>query len=150
MKWVIAPRMRCDLVFFGGLNMSGERTVVQIFAAGGRQGDIDGTTIKSIAVGGEPGTRITLCTSEDEATWTLDPWRCIRIKKGSYLLNQDKSPIVRIPDIDWLDKYDARRNDPDLNVSFEFAQKVADGTEWTFGRPGALKGHIQMIRVDKE
>lgn len=150
MRWVIAPKMRADLVFFAGLNLSGERTVVQIFAAGGRQGDIDGTTIKSLAVGGNPGLRVTLCASEDEATWTMEPWRTIRITKGSFVRNAQGEPIVRVPDLDWLDKFDARRTDPDFQEAYPEAASPAEVKGWTGGRPGLLHGHVQMIRVERE
>lgn len=150
MRWVVAPKMRCDLFFFAGVNLSGELTKVQVFAAGGRQGDVRGEDIKSMAIHGDHGVRVVLCASEDEETWQDSPWRAIRLKKGSTVPNREGTPAVRVPDIDWLDEPGARRNDPDIQVGYEEVASLGTGTEWTYGRTGPLKGRVRMIRVDKE
>ena len=59
MKWIIAPQTRVEIHAFTGLNLSGNRSVAQIYPAGGRQGkDIDGARLRSVAVAGLPGTRV--------------------------------------------------------------------------------------------
>lgn len=150
MKWVIAPKTRCDIVFLQGLNLSGERTMVQVHPVGGRQGDIDGSLIKSLALMGPLGARIVLCTTEDEDAWEQSPWRAIRLLKGVAFPNREGVMGVRVPDLDWLDPANARRSDPDTQMGFDEVPTLSAGTGWTFGKMGPIRGHVRMIRVDKE
>lgn len=150
MEWHIAPRVRCDLVFFAGLNLSGERRVVEVHPVGGRQGDVRGEDIKSLVILGPIGTRVVFATDPTD-DWESGSWRAVRLSSGRTYTTKDGMTGVRIPDLDWLDAYDARRNDPDLEAGFEQVTRLADGTEWTFGHSGTrmLKGNIRSIRIDK-
>ena len=150
MKWEIAPKQRVDLVCYGGLNMSGERRVVDVHVVNGRQGpDIPTAELKSLSFIAPVGTRLILKTSESE-DWEAHPWRCIRIVKGSFTRTSNGDPIVRVPDLDYLDKPDARRTDSECQESFPLVQRLSEGTGWTFGREGEIKGRVKVICIEKE
>ena len=150
MHWDLAPKIRIDLVCYGGINFSGERKVVDVHAVGGRQGpDIGPEDIKSLAIIAAEGTRVILSVEPDGALTST--WRCIRIVKGKYSKNRDGHPLVRIPDLDWLDKADARRTDSEFQECYEQVGSLEEGSAWTFGQAGdrPLKGHVLSIRVDR-
>lgn len=150
MDWHVGPRIRCDIIVFSGINMSGERRVVEIHPVGGRQGDIKTEDIKSLAIVAPIGTRVIFATDPTEQ-WEEGSWRAVQIKAGNCFKTKDGLTAIRIPDVDWLDANDARRTDPEFQASFEQVSRVADGTEWTFGRSGArpIKANIKTIRVEK-
>jgi len=148
-RWELAPRQRVDVVAFAGINLSGERRVVEIHAVGGRQGDLGTEDIRSLVLLAPIGTRIVLCTSEDPERWIESAWRCAKVTKDSAFRTKEGRTAVRIPDLDWYDEPDARRTDPDLQASFEEAVDLSH-PGWTFGRLGnGLKGRIKQIRIDK-
>ena len=149
MKWDLAPKLRADLVCYAGLNLSGERRVVDIHVVSGRQGaDVPTAELRSLAFIAPLGTRLILKTTEDD-DWESQPWRCIRIMKGFSFKTQEGNYGVRIPDLEYLDKPDARRNDPDWQESYPIVEKLSEGTGWTFGREGDLKGKVRKITIDK-
>jgi hypothetical protein len=148
-RWDLSPRLRVDLVAFSGLNLSGERRVVEVHAVGGRKGDLEPGDLRSLAFLAPVGTRLVLATSEDPDAWEAHPWRCVRVLAGAHALTKDGRPVVRVPDLDWLDAYDSHRTDPDFQATFDEAPSLASGVGWTFGRPGPLKGHIRWIRIDR-
>ena len=98
MKWDLAPRLRVDVVAFAGLNLSGERTVIEIHPVGGRQGDVSTDYLKSVAIVGPIGTRVTFMTSDDPESWTRHPWRAVRLIWPS--LGMKNSTAISSPSID--------------------------------------------------
>lgn len=150
MKWELAPKLRADLVCYAGLNMSGERRVVDIHVVGGRQGpDVPTAELKSLAFIAQPGIRLIVKTHDGD-DWEAYPWRCIRIVKGQCFRTQDGGYAVRVPDLEFLDKPDARRTDSEFQESYPLVERLADGEGWTFGREGALKGKITTICIERE
>ena len=149
MRWELAPRLRFDLVAFSGLNLSGERRIVEVHALGGRQGDLRPEDLKSCAIIGPIGLRVVFATSEDPDTWMQRPWRCVKLRAGSTFQTKEGRPCVRVPDLDWLDAFDARRTDPELQCSFDEATGL-DTPGWTFGVSGntPIKANVRFIRVD--
>ena len=149
MRWEIAPKLRFDLVAFAGINLSGERRVVEHHVMGGRQGDVQGEDLKSLAIVGPVGLRVLLMTKDDPEDWAKGSWRCARLLAGHNFATKEGRLCVRIPDLDWLDAFDARRTDPDLQCSFEEAAGL-DHAGWTFGHAGKLplKGNIRVIKID--
>ena len=142
--------MRVDLVCFSGINLSGERRHVDIQAVAGRHGpDVPPEELKSLVVVAPLGTLVVLKTWDGD-DWESHAWRAIRLIKGSAFKTQEGGVAVRVPDLDWLDKSEARRTDPDTNESFPFAATLKEGTGWTFGRDGTLKGKVQVISITKE
>lgn len=149
MQWDIAPKQRVDIVAFAGLNLAGERSVVEIHPVGGRQGDVASDYLKSLVVIGPVGTRVVLMTSADPDNWKNHPWRCVEVKAGKLFTTKEGKTGVRVPDLDWLDAPDARRTDSELESSFEEASDLGGSKEWTYGRPGSIKGRVKAIRVEK-
>lgn len=150
MRWDLAPKLRCDVVAFAGINLSGERRVVEIYTVGGRQGEVETEDMKSLVFLAPIGTRILLMTSDDPDAWQASPWRCFKVTKADAFTTKEGRTGVRCPDLDWLDGPDARRTDPDLQCTFEEAGSL-DHPGWTFGRSGSvpLKNHIRAIRIDR-
>lgn len=149
MRWDVAPRLRCDIVAFDGLNLSGERRVVEVHPVAGRKGDLTPENVRSMAFVGELGTRIVFMTSDEPDRWEASPWRAFVLQAGGAFRTKEGRPCVRAPDLDWLDAPDARRSDTELQSSFDEVERLEDGTGWTFGRPGVLKGRIRAIRIDR-
>ena len=151
MDWIIAPKVRCDIRAWSGTNFSGYHKLARIFAAGGRQGEeVDGLALSSCWVVAPFGTRVVFSAApaEDEG-WLTSPWRAVVIAKGSCFMTNTGLPAVRIPDLDWLDKPNAQRTDPDFQEGFPIAKTLDDGSGWTFGRAGALRNRVHAIRIDK-
>ncbi len=148
-RWVLAPQIRCDVVAFSGLNLSGERRVVEIHAVGGRQGDLSTADIRSLVFVAPVGFRLVLATSEDEDTWESKPWRAVHVLAGKHFATKEGRAAVRVPDLERLDAPDARRTDPELEVDYDHIERLADGAGWTYGRNGPLKGQVKMIRIDR-
>lgn len=153
MKWVVAPRVRCDMVGYSGTDLSGARYIVQIFPTGSRKGSLRTDELKSLAIAGHHGTRVILCTSDDDERWEEHPWRCVRLIEGTTFPANNDLPCVRIPDLDWMDTFDRKRADTEFQTSVPLVNTVAEGLSkgWTFGRGGgSLKNAVRMIRVDRE
>lgn len=150
MRWEIAQNMRCDILAFTGINFSGRRTTMQIYPSS-KKGDLEEAEISSMTIIAPIGTRVVLCSSISD-DWEEHPWRAIEIHKGVAYLGRG-APLftVRIPDLENLDKVNVERTDPDFQQSAPIANTLAEGKGkgWTYGRPGDLKGHVQMIRVEK-
>ena len=149
MRWEVAPKLRFDLVAFAGLNLSGERHVVEFHTMGGRQGDLQTEDLKSLAIIGPVGLRVVLKTSADPENWMSHTWRCVRLLAGHTFNTKEGRPCVRVPDLDFLTAFDARRTDPDFEESFEEAASL-DAAGWTFGHQGRLplKQQVRAIQVD--
>lgn len=152
MNWTVAPRMRMDLVCFAGLNLSGERRIIDVHAVGGRQGgDVAPEDLKSMVVLGAVGTRVLLKTSIGD-DWEQHPWRMVIVTAKHHYKTKEGEVGVRVPDLDWFDKPDARRTDPEMQESFPHADTLEAGIasgEWTFGRSGPLKSKVKAIVIDK-
>ena len=146
MEWQIAENMRCDMAGYTKPGFAGTRHVVQIFPSG-RQGDLP-DNLSSLILVGPIGTRLVLVTSR-LGDFTDAPWRCIQLVKGKAFKSKDGRPAVRVPDLDLLDAPDAHRTDPDFEQSFDIVERMEDGTGWTFGRPGAIKERVVLIRVER-
>lgn len=150
MKWELEPKMRVDLVCYGGINLSGERRHVNIQAVAGRHGpDVAPEELKSLVIVAPLGTLLVLKTWDGD-DWEAHAWRAVRLIKGSAFKTQEGGFAARLPDLDWLDKVDARRTDPDSNETYPFAATLKEGNTWTFGRSGDLKGKIQVISITKQ
>lgn len=151
-EWQIEGRIRCDVVAYAGKNLNGKRTTMRIFPSGSQQGGIDSSELVSMVVRAPYGTRILLIT-HPEGDWQRHPWRCIRMLKGK-VMGPGKSQLAgaRIPDLDLLDRGDAKKTDPDLQSSYPYVDALADGVGWTFGRggPGGLKRRVKLIRIERE
>jgi hypothetical protein len=150
MRWEVAPKLRFDLIAFAGLNLSGERRVVEFHAMGGRQGDLQPEDMKSVAIVGPMGLRVVFKTSDDPEEWQRHSWRCVRLLAGHTFTTKEGRPGVRIPDLDLLNAPDARRTDPDFEELFEEAAGLEGAKGWTFGHAGRvpLKANIRAIQVD--
>ena len=150
MRWELAPKLRFDLVAFAGLNLSGERRVVEVHAMGGRQGDLAPEDLKSCALVGPTGLRVVFKTSDDPDDWQRHTWRCVRLVAGRTFQTKEGRPCVRIPDLDQLTDFDARRTDPDFEELYEEAAALDASRAWTFGHVGTLplKGNVRAIQVD--
>ncbi len=149
-RWAIGPHVRVDLIGYSGVDITGAKFISQIYASGHRKGAMDGERLKSIVIGAQLGTRIILCASKDEACWEDWPWRAIRLLDGTTYRTGDGTPAVRVPDLEWLDKFDAKKANTDSQQSYPHAARLVDGKGWTFGRGGALKMKVRMIRVEHE
>lgn len=150
LRWDIAQNMRCDLIAFTGINFSGRRTTMQIYPSG-KKGDLESGEIGSMSIIAPIGTRVVLISSASETDWELLPWRAIEIHKGVAYKGRAPLPMVRIPDLENLDKVNVERTDPDFQQSYPIANTLAEGKGlgWTYGRVGPLRGLIHAIRVEK-
>lgn len=153
MRWSIDDKVRGEVHFFTGLSFSGVRSVVQIFAGGRRQGpEIEGDRVKSCALVGPIGTRMVLQTSATETDWELAPWRAVILRQGTTMRAPNSTLFaVQIPDLDRLDRFNAKRVDPDTEEGFELAAGLDSGKSWTFvGRNlgEGLKCRIRGVRLD--
>lgn len=148
-EWTIEPGLRCDIVMYAAPNLTGKRTVMQSFPGGNRKGGkLEPGDLRSMVVRAPFGTRVTLrCT--DGELWKELPWRAIRMVEGHHVPAQRSGgmPGVRIPDLDKLDAPDAKRTARDLQSSYPLP---GDETAWSFGQPGALKGRVRAITIERE
>ncbi len=152
MRWDIAPRTRCDIIGFSGINFSGTRRHCAIYPAGGKQGDdIDGAHLQSVIVVAPEGTRVTFITTALETGWEERTWRSIEIRKGACYKTKDGDLAARAPDLDFLDKPNAMRCDPDFQASFDEVGTPDKGKGWTYGHMTGddLKDNIRAIKVEK-
>lgn len=146
MDWDIAENMRVDIVAYEKHNHSGQQHFVQIFPSG-RQGDLP-DHIGSVLIAGPLGTRVIFQTTLLD-DWQAAPWRCVQLVAGHAFKAKNGFPCVRVPDLDFLDAFNAQRTDPDFEQSFPIVKSLAEGTGWTFGRPGAIKDHVVRIRIER-
>lgn len=152
MDWYIGPKVRCDLVGYGGANLTGPRYVVRVFATGTRKGTFRTAELKSMVVLAPVGTRVFLTTSAAKDGWWSRPWRCIRMIEGNMFTNPEGQRGVRVPDLDWMDSWEAKRSNADFQQGFPQVKHPSEGTGYTFGFSGdpLLKGHIQAIWIERE
>lgn len=148
MKWDIADNCRVDLIFYSGVGLAGQETVIRIFPSG-KQGDVD-HTFQSMRVGATKGLRVYLCTSTDDEHWQQFPWRCVRVVSGVGLKTETRRTLLNIHDLD----QGQSPGDKSLKHGqdgFPEVDSPEDGEGWTFGKgAGKLKNRIRMIRVVKE
>ena len=149
MQWQVERGIRCDLVAYAARNLSGKRSPIQWFPAGNSRGDVAPNDLASLVIRAPHGVRVILIT-EPGPDWKDHPWRCIRMVEGNTVPGAKTGlPGVRLPDLDLLDGFDAKKTDPDLESSYPHADGL-DGDGWTFGRIGRLKKRVQLIRIEKE
>ncbi|MFT4622586.1 MAG: hypothetical protein ACI8PZ_001242 [Myxococcota bacterium] len=150
--WDVIGRHRVDLVAWSKPDMVARRTVVQFFP-GGRQGDFRPADIASMSIRAQIGTRVTLM-SEPGPRWWTSPWRSMRFIERKVVPSTRATglPGVRIPDLDRLDPFSARRTDRQFESSYPLVEHPDQGTGWTFGAIGTalLKGNVHGIRIESD
>ena len=149
MRWFVDPGIRCDLVFYAATNLTGKRASMRIFPAGNKQGtDIGPEDLRSMVIRAPLGTRIVLCRGSGPE-WEDLPWRCIEMTRGKVVppARATGLPGVRIPDLDLMDKPQAKHVDRDLQATYPKAETLDGGAGWSYGRPGQLKGKVTSIRI---
>ena len=150
MEWDIAENIRCDLAAFTGINISGERSMVTVYPSGVK-GDIDPSRFQSVVISAPVGIRVIFKSSVSADDWENFPWRAVEIRASNSFTNKGGNPTVRIPDLDTLEDFDARRTDPDFTGTYPVVEKLAAGRTWTYGRVGriGLKNHVRAIRIER-
>ena len=151
-RWVIDERAKGEVLFFTGLNFSGQRSVVRFFPGGRRQGDeVDGSRVKSFGIIAPYGMRVVLATASGDEDWEQLTWRAVTVLQPTTFTSQAGKPAVQIPDLDVMDNFDARRTDSEVQGGYPHVSRLADGKGWTFGFRGTsdLKCNIRTIRVDQ-
>lgn len=94
------------------------------------------------------GIRVILI-ADPGPNWEASPWRCIRVLEAHSLLSDHKGmPGIRIPDLALLDSHEAKKTDDFMESSYPMVERLADGTDWTFGRTGDL--NVKLIRVERD
>ncbi len=151
MQWHIEKGIRCDLLAYAAINLAGKKTAIRIFPGANVRGNVATADLKSMVIRASCGIRLVLI-SEPGPDWQSHPWRCVRVLEHRSVPSAHKNglPGVRIPDLDLLDEPDAKRTETDRHVSYSNVASFEDGTEWTFGRVGELKGKVAMIRVERD
>ena len=150
-RWVIGDKVRGEVLFFTGLNFSGQRTIIRLLPGNRWQGDpIDGKRIKSFGIIAPYGMRVTLSSAASDLDWEMLPWRAVTVLEEHTFTSQQGKPAVQIPDLDNMDAPDARRTDESYRVGYPQVATLADGEGWTFGNRGStdLKCNVRTIRVD--
>ncbi|MEZ4322144.1 MAG: hypothetical protein R3F61_32025 [Myxococcota bacterium] len=149
--WRVGPGVRADLVAYAGKNMNGKRQQVRFFPSGAQRGGWDGREVSSLVIRALPGTRVILAASDGDH-WQQAAWRCIRVVSGHSLPSEKATglPGVRVPDIDMMDAYDAKKTETDFQASYPYVDAVEQGSGWTFGRGGGLKNRIAMVLIERE
>lgn len=150
MNWEIESGLRVDLVCYAGRNLSGKRSVVQVFPGGNRKGNVATADLSSMVIRARHGTRIVLITAQG-SSWTDLPWRAIRMVEGHTVPSERRlgMPGVRIPDLELLDEPAAKRTNRELEATYPAAEGIG-GESWTYGRIGELKGKVVTIRVEHD
>lgn len=146
-RLVIAPRVKCDLLAYSGLHCGGQLMLVRVMPRGEAQGELLGD-LQSIMIAGPLGTRVVFATGAGE-DWQDHPWRAVVLTAGHTFTARNGKPAVRIPDLDSLDRPDARRADATVQESFPGAPSLDEGTGWTYGRPGPIRNRVRQVFVDK-
>lgn len=145
---VVAPKVRCDILAYAGLHCGGQMHLVRVLPHGGFEGKIDGNEFQSLFLAGPHGTRVTLATGTGD-DWEQYAWRSIVLVEGKTFVAKNGKPALKVPDLDTLDRPDARRADTESQQSYPFAATREQGEGWTFGRPGKLKNRVRVVYVDK-
>ena len=146
--WSIEKGIRADIVCCRGANLSGKTFAIRILPSGKHKGRVATEDLQSMVISAVPGTRVVL-KSGAGSNWEDHTWRCIRILKGKASPSSGGAGLltVRIPDLDLLDKHVAKHTNRDCETSYPIANRLADGTDWTFGRVGTLKSRVREIWV---
>jgi hypothetical protein len=152
-RWEVGPMVRCDIIAYSGINYSGKRTQMRIFPTGSQQGGIDGGQMGSALLRAPAGVRMTLKSTPGEA-WDREPWRAIEFHKATSIPSSVAKRLraIRIPDLDYLDHFDAKTTNPTGSSSYPNAESLDAGEGWTYGRQrdGGLKGQIQVISLERQ
>jgi hypothetical protein len=148
----VRGKTRCDLIAFSKPDLVARRTPIQIFPSG-VQGKLQAEDLASLIVRAPFGTRITLLRAghrlDQEGTW-----RVLRMVKGCAVIPGDPLglPGIRVPDLDHLDRWDARRTDPELVSSVpRVRDPQAQDKGWTFGwGTEPLKNAVGRILIEPD
>lgn len=149
-QFKIGGQMRCDLVAYSGINLSGKKAAVRIFPTGTIHGTFYTQNLRSMVIRAPFGTRLILACQAGES-WESGTWRCIDMIKGFHVPSAKATglPGVRIPDLDLLNDPSSKRLNTDLQSGFPIVDSIKDGTGWTFGHLAGekLKGNITQIII---
>jgi len=148
-RFEIAEKVRCDILCYSGRNCSGQLSLVHVTPDGKHKGKVKVAELSSVFIAGPIGTRLIFATSTGD-DWQAHPWRAVRLIKGKSFKARNGKPAVKVMDLDTLDLPSAYRSDTEVQVSFPKVERLEDGDDWTFGRPGEIKGKVRVIYVDKE
>lgn len=151
-RWEIGPMVRCDVITYSGPNFSGKKARMRIFPTGSRQGALDGSSLASFIFRGPPGTRIVFVSHAGEE-WENHPWRAVELSKECSIQSAKSKRLrgVRVPDIDYLDHFDAKITNSSGSASYPHVSTLNEGSGWTYGRQadGGLRNNVAVIRVEK-
>ena len=85
--------------------------------------------------------------------WEQEPWRAVEFSKANSIQSSVAKRLraIRIPDLDYLDHFDAKTTNPSGSTGYPHAEDLDSGDGWTYGRQrdGGLKGNVQIIRLEK-
>ncbi len=147
-KWTIPERLKAAFVMYTAVNLSGGRKAVRLFLRG-RKGDPAPTAAASMVIRAPYGTTVVLQT-EPGPGWERGTWRAIRLLKGFSVPGKETPlPGVRLPDLDMLDAFDAKKGGTSYQESYPLVDRFAQGEGWTFGaaRDEELKNNVRGIMV---
>jgi hypothetical protein len=150
-EWRIGPGVKCDMIGYGGVNLTGPRAPVEIYPSGFRRGTFETDKLKSVVMLAPEGVRVIFATHE--RGWTHGPWRCVRFVAGQGLLAEKGMWLARVPDLDWLDGPQDRKSNLEPQRGFPLVKELGEGTGWTFGHlpfGEQLGGRVQVIQVERE
>ena len=151
-RWDIGPMVRCDIISYSGINYSGKRGQMRIFPTGSQQGAIDGEKLGSVLLRAPVGLRMTFIASAAD-DWEGEAWRSVEFSKQNSIQSSIAKRLraIRIPDLDYLDHFDAKTTNPTGSTGYPHAPGLNEGEGWTYGRQidGGLKGKIQVIRIER-
>lgn len=151
MEWRIGPGVKCDLVGYGGVNLTGPRAAVEVYPSGFQRGTFTTEKLKSVVMLAPEGIRVIFATHE--RGYTHGPWRCVRFVADQELLDEKGMLLARIPDLDWLDGAQARRTNDETQRGFPLVSRLDDGIGWTFGNlpfGQQLTGSVRVIQIERE
>ena len=151
-QWEVGPMVRCDIISYSGINYSGKRGQMRIFPTGSHQGAIEVENMGSVLLRAPVGVRMTFISTAGEQ-WEQEPWRAIEFSKANSIQSSVAKRLraIRIPDLDYLDHFDAKATNPSGSTGYPHAASLNEGQGWTYGnqRDGGLKGKVQIIRLEK-
>jgi len=151
-RWEVGEMVRCDIVAYGGRNLSGKKTRMRLFPTGSQQGQILTQDMRSLFIRAPAGIRVTFIASPGEG-WENRPWRSVVISKESSFQSAKSKRLraVYVPDLDCLDEWSAKVTRAEGTSGYAHASSPENGLGWTFGlhQDDGLKGKVELIRVER-
>ena len=145
-----ANKLRCDMLVYGAVNLSGKRKACRVFPTS-RKGTLVPTDIHSMVIRGPLGLQVVLTTTLAD-DWEAKPWRAIRLEKDT-AVPPEKAALygARLPDLDLYAEPHLKRIPYGIEESYPQVATLAEGTGWTFGRwqPDGLKGKVVRILLER-